>query len=299
VHLVDESTGRQVLNLDHEPQQGLAPLDAWPLGAIIEDGHVFTMPGGGGPYRILLGFWQASTRLPVDRPEAHDGQNRMEGPRFGALPEYRVGRAQVPPKIDGELDDAVWQSASKVFLVRSFDGRKPLSATAAQLAYDDENLYVAFDIEDSDIWGTLKNQDDAIYNEEVVEVFIDANGDGRTYNELQVSPHNVQFDASFEERRKDLELAKTWKSGMKSAVTLVGTIDNPDDKDERWRVEMAIPHRSLNQVPSLPPAAKDVWHFNLYRLDHPSRKTVEGQALSPLYVGDFHHLPRFARLVFQ
>ena len=26
-------------------------------------------------------------------------------------------------------------------------------------------------------------------------MFLDANADGRTYNELQVSPHNVNFDA--------------------------------------------------------------------------------------------------------
>jgi len=39
--------------------------------------------------------------------------------------------------------------------------------------------------------------------------------------------------------------------------------------------------------------------FNLYRLEHIERRQVEGQAFSPLFMGDFHNLPRFGWLVFE
>jgi hypothetical protein len=52
-------------------------------------------------------------------------------------------------------------------------------------------------------------------------------------------------------------------------------------------------------VPHVPPQPGDKWRFNLYRLEHHGRKQVEGQAFSPLFIGDFHALPRFAWLVFQ
>jgi hypothetical protein len=40
--------------------------------------------------------------------------------------------------------------------------------------------------------------------------------------------------------------------------------------------------------------------FNVYRLEHIVRlKQIEGQSFSPLFVGDFHALPRFAKLIFD
>ena len=158
---------------------------------------------------------------------------------------------------------------------------------------------MAFDVQDEDIWGTHLERDDPIYGEEVVEIFIDANGDGRTYNELEVSPHNVIFDAAFEERRKDLDKAMLWDSGMESAVQIDGTLDNPDDVDRGWTVEMKIPIAKLSEVPHIPPQVGDVWRFNLYRLDwYNHRRVNEGQAYSPVMIGDFHNLPRFAYLKF-
>ncbi|HYX90877.1 MAG TPA: hypothetical protein VE782_04910, partial [Myxococcaceae bacterium] len=64
-------------------------------------------------------------------------------------------------------------------------------------------------------------------------------------------------------------------------------------------VEMRIPYAPLAQVPHVPPQPGDRWRFNLYRLEHVGRSRVEGQAFSPLYVGDFHNLARFAWLVFE
>jgi len=227
----------------------------------------------------------------------------MLGPPIVAeasLPEYHVKRTAAPPVIDGALSDEAWKAADPVELHASFDGRPVQRRTVARLLYDDANLYVAFDSEDPDVWGTLYKRDDAIYNQEVVEIFLDANGDGKTYNELEVSPNNVIFDAYFETRRSDLEKAKAWDSGMKTAVKVRGTINDDRDRDEGWSVEMQIPISRLAEVPHIPPQKGDRWRFNLYRLEHLVReKQIEGQAFSPLYQGDFHNLPRFGWLVFE
>ncbi|HSP79172.1 MAG TPA: carbohydrate-binding family 9-like protein, partial [Myxococcaceae bacterium] len=184
-----------------------------------------------------------------------------------------------------------------VVLRGSFDGRPVALRTEARLAYDDAHLYIAFDVEDPDMWGTLRERDAPIYEQEVVEVFLDANADGRTYNELQVSPHNVTFDAYFPARRQGMDLG--WDSGMVTAVKVRGTLDDPTDRDEGWRAELRIPLARLAEVPHLPPRKGDRWRFNLYRLEHLERRQVEGQAFSPLFVGDFHALPRFGWLVFE
>jgi len=91
----------------------------------------------------------------------------------------------------------------------------------------------------------------------------------------------------------------SWDSGLISAVKVQGTIDDSSDKDQGWTVEMRIPFDHLASVPHLPPRPGDRWRFNLYRLDLPDRKNAQGQALSPLFIGDFHALDRFAWLIFD
>ncbi len=304
VHVIDPTTGQMMFNADHEPQNGAAPLSAWPVGQVVEDSHVIQWPAGAGQARLVLGFWREGERLPVDQPNAHDGANRMLGPSLGAqplqLPSHRATRVQKAPTIDGRLDDAAWANAKPLTLVQSFDGRPATLATTARIVYDDTHLYVAFDSVDPDVWGTKRKHDDDIYNEEVVEVFLDADGDGRTYNELQVSPHNVTFDASFVSHRSDLATAMKWESGMRTAVQVRGTLDDASDRDEGWSAEMAIPFASLTAVPNVPPKSGDRWRFNLYRLEHHERlRRIEGQAFSPLFKGDFHHLPMFGWLEFE
>ena len=299
-HVIEPSTGAMVVNADHEIQGGALPLGRWPVGKVVEDVHTVTLPPTDAQLRVALGFWQGETRLPVDESAAHDGRNRMLGPPLDgagpALPEYHAPRTSHPPRIDGVLDDVAWREAPAVELVASNDGHRPSLKTLARLTYDSTNLYVGFECEDPDVWGTLLKHDDPIYNEEVVEIFIDADGDGKTYNELQVSPNNVTFDASFVTRRSDLATAMAWESGMKTAVKVRGTLNDPSDRDEGWSAEMQIPLAALTAVPQLPPQKGARWRVNLYRLEHLQRTQVEGQAFSPVFVGDFHHLPRFGWL---
>lgn len=298
-HVVD-AAGAMVLNADHPFAQGALPMGKWPVGKVVADTHSLQMPAQ--PVRVLMGFWQGDVRLQVDDRRGHDGANRLLGPVLQSaappLPTYEVSKTAAPPKIDGDLSDPAWQQATEVILKGSMDGREVTYPTRARLLYDDTHLYVAFDAEDRDVWGDLRNRDEPIYNEEVVEVFLDANGDGRTYNELQVSPRNVNFDAYFPARRQGMDTA--WESQMTSAVKVRGTLDDPNDQDQGWSAEMGIPYATLAEVPNIPPQPGDTWRFNLYRLEHLSRRTnIEGQSFSPLFVGDFHHLPRFGLLKFQ
>jgi len=302
VHLLDAATGQMVLNADHEILGGGRPPESWPIGKVIEDVHVVRVPAlEGRSLRVVLGFWSGDRRLGIDGASAQDGDNRMLGPtiepRQEELAVYHARRAAKPPVIDGRLDDEVWRSAPAVELLRSLDGGKPSLKTVARLAYDDENLYVAFDCEDPDVWGTLRRRDDPIYTEEVVEIFIDADGDGKTYNEIEVSPNNTVFDAYFPARRQGMDTS--WDSGVKSAVLVRGTLNDPSDRDDGWSVEMQIPIARLASVPRVPPRKGDRWRFNLYRLEHVDRKRVEGYAFSPPLVGDFHQLSRFAWLAFE
>src|SRR5690606_29898652 len=151
-----------------------------------------------------------------------DASGRMKGPRIGEgaelppPPSYRIAFTATPPRIDGVIDPAEWKTAAPVILRGSRDGGPVQRRTEARLLWDEAHLYVGFEVEDPDVWGTHRTRDAKLYEEEVVEIFLDADGDGRDYNELQVSPHNVLFDADFTRPRGDMNLG--WDSGTRSAV---------------------------------------------------------------------------------
>ena len=306
LHLAPERSKKNLVNADHFPVLGLWPTHRWKKGDLIEDVHALVIPDG-APDRLVgwLGLYRFERRLQVDAQQDHDGRHRIwafaiavEGaPRD--LPVYKARRRQGPIAIDGKLDDVGWQGiAPTAPFRRTGDGKKPRFSTQARLTWDDEALYVAFEIEDPDIWATHAEKDAPIYEEEVVEIFIDANGDGRTYNELELSPRGVQFDAYFPARRQGMDLG--WNSGMTTAVEIRGTLGDARDRDEGWTAEMRIPVDRLAEVPRWPPQPGDRWRFNLYRLEwHSGRKKNEGSAFSPPLIGDFHHLPRFGWLEFE
>lgn len=310
VHIAAPGNGglQMLMNRDHDPVDGMLPVSEWKPGQIIADSWQLQLPAQSPPQiAVLLGFWNPQGRMPVDpQPPGEqprtDGQGRVLAAMFNVqvggppLPTYVVPRLKGELKIDGKLDDAAWQTApSTPPFVYTMTGGPAKSEVHAKLLYDDTYLYVAFDVQTADVWGTKTQKDEPIYGEQVVEIFIDADGDQKTYNELEVSPHNVQFDAAFDYRRSDLQKAIQWDSHMETAVQVQGTLDNPSDTDRGFTVEMKIPMANLYAVPRLPPKPGDTWRFNLYYIDN---KKNDAEGFSPPLVGDFHNLARFAYLKF-
>jgi hypothetical protein len=305
---VHVQAGADFINADHVPMNGLDPLGSWKPGDLVPDRHPIPIPAttAAEKVEVLLGLWNAGGRMPIDDKRFDDGTGRLKAgpiPITGvpALPpSYSAPHTSGPITIDGKLDEPDWKKAPAVLLKNTMNGSDPRYKTEARVLWDAENLYVGFVSDDDDVWAREgRKKDDAIYEDEVVEVFVDADGDGKTYNELEVSPANVQFDAMFVSYRSDLKAALAWDSGMRSAVTIQGTLNKDSDQDSGWTAELAIPLAKLAAVPR-PPKQGDKWRFNLYRIDNHNRAHEwDGAALSPPLRGDFHALDRFATLQFD
>jgi hypothetical protein len=296
-----------VANGDHIPAAGAYPTSQWKVGAAFKDPQVFGLPPSfpAPQIEVYVGLYQGDKRMPLD-PPARGPEDRLLAAKItlasatnqAPLPTYKAPRRKGPITVDGVLDEADWKNApSTAPFVSSMDGSKTKYLTQAKLLWDDQFLYVAFTCEDQDVWSDFTKHDDKLYTQEAVELFVDADGDGKTYNELEIAPTNATFDAYFPARRQGMDLS--WESGMTSAVKVDGTLNNPNDIDKGWTAEAKIPLKSFAAVPHLPPRPGDKWRINLYRLDwHTNRKINEGSAFSPLYQGDFHNLPRFGWLEF-
>ena len=114
-----------------------------------------------------------------------------------ALPSLLVPHA--PVTWDTRTDPATWLWDDVPVLPPFIlaDGSGPAKQqTAARICYDSQSLYVRFDCDDRDIWGTYTLRDDPIYDEEAVEVFLTSGEvDPTHYYEFELSPNGVLFDA--------------------------------------------------------------------------------------------------------
>ena len=229
------------------------------------------------------------------------------------VPSYSCARTGTPPVIDGDGSEAVWAAAQRLELVDVEDltGQRQFSrTTAVKMLWDDDNIYFLFDLIDEDVWSTFRNRDDLVWQQEVVEIYLDPDGDGLNYAEIEINPLNTVFD---------LLLSRPWGDGgtgfpewspeFSSAVRVDGTVNNPDDVDRGWTVEVALPWealatdiRDVMNGQSLPPQVGDQWRMNLYRFERPREGTEETgaqpSAWGPVGVNDFHRPDRFGRLNF-
>ena len=180
------------------------------------------------------------------------------------LPVYGVRRAADAIRIDGRLDEVTWALSPRVgeFRLITDPARHPAFPTEATMAWDDTHLYVAFACTDTAPWARHAQRDDRLWEEEVVEVFLDPDGDGRQYAELEVSPTNVVVDLLIAAPKAGGPDARRWDvAGLQTAVARHAS---------GWVAEMAIPWASLGGAGiTSAPAPGEAWRVGLYRIKRP------------------------------
>jgi hypothetical protein len=310
--------GQGYINADHGPIRGKYPVAQWKAGDIIRDEHSFRLPNTWQPDKleVYVGLWRGTTRMPV-RSGPRDNQGRIVA---ASLP-VRVVAPPAPPKkllvrqiakplkIDGQLKEPAWKQAIATEpFVDTLTGAPGDAETRAKLLWDASALYIAFENVDTDVWSTLTKRDDKLWTQEAVEIFIDADGNGKSYVEFQVAPNGTLFDTYLPEYRKYENMLDPkrvpfdWNAKIRAGVTVAGTLNKRDDQDQGWTAEIAIPWTDVNGLDQAgaktPPSVGTSWRVNLFRLDAPKGKPQKAVSWSPPLVGDFHTLARFGEIVF-
>ncbi|MGQ9550391.1 MAG: carbohydrate-binding family 9-like protein [Roseiflexus sp.] len=211
---------------------------------------------------------------------------------MSALPLQTVPR--VPAYWSTDHDPFRWEWATLPAITPFIlvDGSGPaIQQTVARLGYDPDALYVRFDCEDSDIWGTYRERDDPIYDEEAVELFISPGRETPVdYFEFEISPDGVFFDARIgnpREQRATLRVDAAWNADAR-------WWSRREDDAGRWTAILALPWRCLTCDP-LPL----LWRANLFRIERPRSGIPEFSCWSPTFTSpaDFHKPSCFGYLL--
>lgn len=194
-------------------------------------------------------------------------------PAIAAPNGYIAPRAKKPIQIDGVID-AQWNNAHWTAAFVDIEGSvkpKPRFQTRAKMQWDSEYFYIAAELEEPHVWGTLTNHDAVIFHDNDFELFVDPNSDSHEYFEFEMNVLNTGWDLFLPKPYKDGGKADNgWEiPGLKTAVKVSGTLNNPADTDKGWTLEIAIPWKAFGKAAHmpLPPNPGDIWRVNCSRVE--------------------------------
>lgn len=146
-------------------------------------------------------------------------------------------KTDIPPVIDGKLDDPVWQQAPSETGFKTYYpdyGINMEENSVVYYAYDRENLYFAFRCFDSQpdkIKASISRRDN-IHSDDWICINLDSFNDHQSLYALYVNPFGIQGDSRFEGGEEDFSVDIVWYSQ--------GRID-----DEGYAIELKIPLKSI------------------------------------------------------
>jgi hypothetical protein len=177
--------------------------------------------------------------------------------------------------------------------------------TRFRALWSGEGLFLRFDATDPSPWHTMTRRDEHLWDEEVVEIFLDPDRSGRDYYELEVNPANVVCDlrmiSPWPDKKGDID----WNlAGLETRVSPLAE----GGAVRGFTVTAFLPWRGLRALPSagrvaVPPKPGDAWRFNVFRIKRPGGKANPERdavfaAWSPPSVQSFHDAGAFRDFVF-
>ena len=272
---------------DRETPSAEAPASAVPTGSPGGLGA----PGGRGARvsRPPPATVPAPSVLP---PEDVTGGIAFENnePRLGVAtgagvlsgrPTVRPPRTETRPTIDGRLDDAVWRSAARIteFTQQNpVEGAPATEATDVYVAYDSQNVYIAFHAHYSDpsIMRANRSDRDQAFRDDTVLVYFDTFLDQQRAYVFSVNGYGVQMDSimnahgggggGFSRGRGGRRRGGGGSSGIPRGDSSWDALFDSGGQivDDGFTAEMAIPFKSL-RYPQRGGDTPHRWGFQIVR----------------------------------
>lgn len=166
---------------------------------------------------------------------------------------------------DGDLSD--WKTPFLGPFIIHNTNKEAAQGTMVSLSWNDDNLYIAYRSSDSKIVGSQQEKDSPIFStDDLVEIFIDADGDGKNYVEIGVNAFSSYYDMLLKCISRE---CGGWKTKM--TFDIEGFEAKSKIVTEGYNTEIKIPFSSLEKIQNgkfKKPDTGTKWKGNIFRIDY-------------------------------
>jgi hypothetical protein len=213
----------------------------------------------------------------ADSPDpAHGlGAGEWEAMRAIVPRQYLCHFTREPIAIDGQAKERAWDAAAwtEDFVDIEGDRRpKPRFRTRAKMLWNEKHFYVYAELEEPHVWGSITKKNQVIFHDNDFEVFLSPTGENHNYYEFEMNALGTIWELSLDKPYRDGGKPRDPDNmaGLRSAVHVRGTLNDPADTDEGWSVEITFPWEGLKRFAgsmAAPPAEGDTWRVGFSRVE--------------------------------
>lgn len=172
--------------------------------------------------------------------------------------------------------------------------------TKAKLLYSATGLYVLFSCQDKKLTNTMQYDFLNLWEEDVIEVFLQPDDQRAAYFEYEISPLNYELPIIIYNEKGKLN---SWMPfhyegdrKTKHATTVIGGEKKSNASVTGWTTEVYMPYKLLKPVLDIVPSSGTKWKGNLYRIDYDKGETLWSWQLTS---GTFHEYEKFGSFRFE
>jgi hypothetical protein len=200
----------------------------------------------------------------------------------------------------GDTSSAAWQKA-KWTTINAYSSTPVKYNTRSKILYSPTGIYVLFVCEDKKLTNTMQSDMLDLWEEDVVEIFLQPEPGKPDYFEYEISPLDYELPLLIYNNEK-LQL-NSWLpfhySGNRRTrhkTEIIGGKKQGSAAVKGWIAEVFIPFELLRPIMPAAPESGTQWKGNIFRIDHDKPKSFwSWQPTS----GNFHEYHRFGTFNFE
>ncbi|HOX73824.1 MAG TPA: carbohydrate-binding family 9-like protein [Bacteroidales bacterium] len=174
-------------------------------------------------------------------------------------------------KVTGNGGSDAWKGTSWVKLNQQGPDYASYE-TRVKVLYSETGIYFLFDCEDKKLTSTIIGDQQNIYTEDVVEVFLWTEESFPVYFEYELSPMNYELTIMVPNYKGKFLGWLPWHyEGDKRTqheTSVSGGSKESGSTVKGWKAEFFIPYKLLAPLPEVPPVSGTKWRANMYRIDY-------------------------------
>lgn len=192
---------------------------------------------------------------------------------IGQQPVYKISRAKEPITVDGKMDEESWKNAEVQALTNFFRLDKPVDKqnTKFRMLWDDTNIYLFYECEDTSLTARETNFDGRTYIDDCAEFFVVPAPDSVYMHfgfEINITEVRYDYIVLWRYYNNRTFFISGYNPEYKVKAIYNGTLNNDKDKDKGWTMEFAIPMSAFSNFNGVARAKPGVrWAFQAVRQD--------------------------------